>query len=76
MNGIIKKLNLDVPINHAFNQFINELNAWWPKEYSWSQEKLVEIKIEPEKEGLCTEIGPHNFRCDWGRVTQIDDNKH
>lgn len=60
--------------DHAFNHFIYDLNAWWPKQYTWSGDDLVEIRIVPEINGLCTEIGPFGFRCDWGRVTELNEN--
>jgi hypothetical protein len=51
------------------------LNAWWPTAYTWSQEHLVEIKIDPKNDGLCTEIGPFGFRCDWGGTEIKENNK-
>lgn len=58
----------------AFRHFIYDLNAWWPKEYTWSGDQLVEIRIDPHLNGLCTEIGPFGFRCDWGRVTEFTES--
>jgi uncharacterized protein YndB with AHSA1/START domain len=52
----------------AFDRFARELHAWWPREYTWSQDVLHDIGVEPERGGLCFEIGPHGFRCDWGRI--------
>jgi uncharacterized protein YndB with AHSA1/START domain len=52
----------------AFDRFVRELNAWWPREYTWSQDVLHTIGVHPQPDGLCFEIGPHEFRCDWGRV--------
>lgn len=52
----------------AFTRFTDEMDAWWPSDYSWSQDELVEIGIEPGVDGMCYEIGPHGFRCDFGRV--------
>lgn len=75
MDKVTKNANVPIPLEKAFDNFVNKLNEWWPKEYSWSQKDLVEIKIDPKKNGLCSEIGPHGFRCDWGRVTKIDPNK-
>lgn len=57
-----------IPPDQAFEKFINDFNKWWPKEYTWSQDKLKEIKIDCKEGGLCTEIGPNGFRCDWGTV--------
>ncbi len=52
----------------AFDRFARELHSWWPREYTWSQDVLHDIGIEPRAGGLCFEIGPDGFRCDWGRV--------
>ncbi len=52
----------------AFARFAERLGSWWPREYTWSGDVLVDIGIEPHEGGLCFERGPHGFRCDWGRV--------
>jgi len=54
---------------------VNEFNEWWPAEYTWSKDTLKEIRIDGRTGGLCTEIGPFGFRCDWGRVTKFVDNE-
>jgi uncharacterized protein YndB with AHSA1/START domain len=56
----------------AFEVFADELASWWPPEYSWSQDVLEDIGIEPHEDGLCFERGPYGFRCDWGRVLVWD----
>jgi len=75
MEKITKTLMVLIAKNIAFRKFLNEFQEWWPKEYTWSQDKLKEIRIEGRKGGLCTEIGPFGFRCDWGRVTGLIENK-
>ena len=75
MDEIRKELKIGIGKNEAFKKFRNELNDWWPKEYTWSQDKLKEIRIDGKKDGLCSEIGPHGFRCDWGRVTALIENE-
>jgi uncharacterized protein YndB with AHSA1/START domain len=65
------RLELDVPggPDRAFEVFTGELMSWWPAEYTWSGPRaLVQIGMEAGAGGLCYEIGPHGFRCDWGRV--------
>jgi hypothetical protein len=71
MERITKRLKIRISSDLAFQKFVTELNEWWPKEYTWSQDKLKEIKIDGRKGGLCTEIGPNGFRCDWGTVTEL-----
>lgn len=72
---IARSLTLEISSEKAFDNFINHLNKWWPREYTWSQDKLVKISIDPQENGLCTEIGPYRFRCDWGRVINIKENE-
>ena len=74
MEKISREFNLGIAREKAFQKFLNELNAWWSKEYTWSQDKPKEIRIDGQKGGLCTEIGPYGFRCDWGRVTALADS--
>lgn len=75
MKKISKDLTVDLARDEAFAKFLNELDEWWPKEYTWSQNNLKEIKIDGQINGLCTEIGPFGFRCDWGRVTELKENE-
>lgn len=67
---IQESLTVPLPPAQAFATFTAELNSWWPHEYTWSQEVLQLIAIEPQANGRCFERGPHNFECDWGRVLQ------
>lgn len=75
MNRILKNVKVNVSAGTAFVKFVDELAKWWPREYTWSQDTLVTISIGREINGLCTEIGPNNFRCDWGTVTEIEEYK-
>jgi uncharacterized protein YndB with AHSA1/START domain len=53
----------------AFELFAERLGTWWPREFSWSQDKLEEIGLEPREGGVAYERGPHGFTIHWGRVT-------
>lgn len=57
----------------AFTAFTRRMNNWWPKAYTWSGEVLQEIGIEPVTDGMLTETGPHGFRCNWGRVIEVQE---
>jgi uncharacterized protein YndB with AHSA1/START domain len=52
----------------AFATFVDRFEAWWPREYTWSNGVLEGIGIEPRVGGLCWERGPYGMRYDWGRV--------
>lgn len=58
-----------LPPAGAFDLFAAQLGRWWPREYTWGQDALEWIGLEPRAGGRCTERGPHGFQCDWGRVT-------
>lgn len=72
MPQAIKKLTkVNLSPDQAFNAFIHEVTLWWPKEYTWSEDKLMELSIHPVPGGHCTEKGPNDFRCDWGTVSAV-----
>ena len=67
-DSIVAAVSVEASPERAFEVFTEGLGSWWPREYTWSQEVLEEIGLEPREGGLCYERGPHGFRCDWGRV--------
>lgn len=75
MEYITKKIEIILPADRLFALFIDEFNEWWPKAYTWSQDRLEDIFITPKVNGFCTEIGPNNFRIDWGTVTAFEKGK-
>ena len=56
----------------AFALFAEGFGKWWPREYTWGQDALERIGLEPRAGGRCYEIGPHDFHSDWGRVLVWD----
>ena len=75
MNELVKHITVPVSAAQAFDNFVNSLGDWWPPAYTWSQDQLQTITIEGKENGLCTEIGPYGFRCDWGRVLAFEANR-
>lgn len=71
MGIVLRQTNIKLGSLETFNKFVLQIENWWPSQYTWSKEQLVSISIEPYENGLCKEIGPYNFRCDWGRVTEF-----
>lgn len=71
MDEIQIDFQLSLSPEEAYQKFVDHFNDWWPAEYTWSKAKLEKIYIDGKKDGLCTEIGPGGFRCDWGRVTEL-----
>jgi len=68
----VEPIRISVQVNtslkEAFAAFTEEFGCWWPSAYTLSKETLDTVGIEPREGGFCYEIGPHGFRCDWGRV--------
>jgi uncharacterized protein YndB with AHSA1/START domain len=64
------------PIEESFSFFVDHLQDWWPKEYTWSQQTLKRMTIAPYINGHCFEMGPNDFRCDWGRVLEFERPHH
>jgi uncharacterized protein YndB with AHSA1/START domain len=65
------RTSVPVPPERAFARF-TDMTPWWPAEYTWAQRTLVELAVEPREGGHCYEVGPHGFRCDWGRVVTCE----
>jgi uncharacterized protein YndB with AHSA1/START domain len=72
MEPIRTDVTVPAPPERAFELFTDGMDSWWPREFSWSQEKLEEIGIEPREGGFAYERGPHGFLIHWGRVTSCD----
>lgn len=68
-------ITVGLPAPEAFRIFVYDLAQWWPTAYTWSQDDLHDLRMEPFVGGFCTEIGPHGFRIDWGRVLALDPGK-
>jgi uncharacterized protein YndB with AHSA1/START domain len=65
-------VTVELPREAAFARFVDDFRDWWPAEYTWSQDVLEQIGIEPREGGMCFERGRHGFRCDWGRVLAFE----
>ena len=75
MNKITRNITVPISVDRAFHSFVDRLGEWWPAEYTWSQDQLQRIAIEGREGGLCSEVGPYGFRCDWGRVTAFETDR-
>ncbi|NBC84070.1 MAG: ATPase [Bacteroidetes bacterium] len=69
---LTKSIRLKTGSSKSFNFFVEHIHLWWPKEYTWSQEVLQKIIIEPYTGGKCYELGPYDLRIDWGRVIEFN----
>ncbi len=70
METILVQQQIALPADAAFNRFVSEFGTWWPAAYTWSQEVLEHIGIEPRVGGFCVEMGPGGFTIHWGTVAE------
>jgi uncharacterized protein YndB with AHSA1/START domain len=65
-------VSVDLPPEPAFALFTDGMTEWWPREFSWSQDRLEKMAIEPREGGFAYERGPNGFTVHWGRVITCD----
>lgn len=64
------RITVDRPRADAFQAFTADFDRWWPATFTWAQPTHLDHMVFPTHvDGLLSEIGPHGFRLDWGRVT-------
>lgn len=69
---ITRKIKLSISPQETYELFVNKFGQWWPKEYTWSQDKLLNIIIEPKPNGRCYEESPNGFLCQFGSILKIN----
>ena len=69
---IFSEIVTTASIEDSFSIFVDHLQDWWPREYTWSQESLKKMSIALYINGHCFETGPNDFRCVWGRVLEFE----
>lgn len=67
---------LDVEPDAAFAAFVDDMNAWWPRSYTFSGDDLQKIGIEAKYNGACYEERTDGGRLIWGTVLAFDRPGH
>jgi uncharacterized protein YndB with AHSA1/START domain len=65
---LVIERTVDVPIERAFEIFVDRLGSWWPREYTWAKDNLAEIAIEPKVDGHCIEKSKDGSTAIFGTV--------
>lgn len=60
----------------AFNRFVHEIGAWWPRDLTWAGDNLAELKIEPRMRGRAIEISKDGSQDVWGTVLSVQEPEH
>jgi uncharacterized protein YndB with AHSA1/START domain len=67
---------LDTTPEKAFAVFVERLNTWWPREFTWGKDRLAEIGIEPRTGGRAFERTTDGTVSTWGKVLTLDRPRH
>ncbi|WP_162909464.1 SRPBCC family protein [Aggregatilinea lenta] len=70
--SIRRAVTVHVPPVHAFRAFTQGMGSWWPSKYTWAQQDLKDIFIEPNEDGHAIEQDTHGHEREWGRVLDIE----
>lgn len=73
---VVVEETVDVPVERAFEIFVDRLGSWWPREYTWAKDNLAEIGIEPKYEGKCYERSKDGAESLWGTVLTVARPEH
>jgi uncharacterized protein YndB with AHSA1/START domain len=73
---LIVSRKISVPPERAFEFFVDRLADWWPRDYTWSGDKLDTIAIEPTMNGRCFERSTDGSESVWGTVLTVERPKH
>jgi uncharacterized protein YndB with AHSA1/START domain len=68
-------VTVSAPVDHAFSVFVDRIADWWPKAYTFSQDALRQIAIEPRAGGHWYETDLRGRRLDWGEVRAFDKDR-
>jgi len=55
----------------AFDLFVHRFAAWWPREFSWAQDALDTMVLEPRAGGRLIERDKSGQETVWGQVLEI-----
>lgn len=67
---------VDADPERAFTVFVDEMNRWWPRDYTWAGDRLETIGIEPRYNGRCYERTRDGGMSTWGTVLAFDRPRH
>lgn len=74
MIPIHKTTTVPLSPQEAFDLFLADLNAWWPKDRH-AAHPASRFIVEPRKNGRITEFTPDGTRIHWGTIIGWDDGR-
>ena len=70
---IVKRVEVNAPVERTFAVFTDGIAAWWPKRMSILKSPQKAMVIEPREGGRWYEVGEDGSECDTGRVRVYDE---
>ena len=65
-------VDVQAPIEHAFNVFTEGIGSWWNPEHHILQAELAEMVFEPHAGGHIIDRGTDGSQCRWAWVLAYD----
>jgi len=65
---IVKRVEVNAPVERAFEVFTAGIGSWWPKQMTILKSPQKAMIIEPRVGGRWYEVGEDGSECDTGRV--------
>lgn len=62
--------------DEAFRGFVENLQAWWPRDMTWAGENLAEVGLEPKMKGTAFERAKDGTTRTWGTVLSFQRPEH
>ena len=73
LSPLVFTVTVDQPIGDAFTLFTDKIGTWWPKaSHSIGEERVVDVVLEPWRDGRLYERQNDGTECSWGEVLVWD----
>lgn len=73
---VVISRKLPVPRAEAFAAFVDRIGTWWPRDYTWSGDRLATFGVEPRLNGRAYETDTSGTSRTWGTVLSFERPSH
>src|SRR5215475_10829121 len=72
---VARVLRLSCSRERAFEAFTKDIGEWWPRSFSNSGDRLANVVVEPEVNGLVYEVNTDGEQTPWAAVRRVRNKK-
>lgn len=65
---VIRSIDVPVSVDRAFTAFTAGLTTWWPRAFTFGEDRYVRAGVDPEVGGQWYEVDVDGARTSWGDV--------